>query len=224
VEKLTTQIGIPLLFTLALVVCFAGHVFAGDTSRVVSVPALGVRSEGDPGVVNYILIQFDRTTMDDGPTVQFNEVNLGGGSLVGEEWKEGVHHAVKAVAQAVGDRGRDWLITIKNRSLTAFTDGMSASAAIAVGLLAAYRGDAIEPDVALSGQILPDGRLDVVGGLPVKIEAAAGAHYRKIVIPRDQILTPDWGLTSEVASRKRIELILAGTLEEAYQVMTGKAR
>ena len=197
---------------------------AGAASRVIVVPALGVQGEGLPGVVNYILIQFDRTTAEDGPTVQFNEFNLGGGSLVSEEWKQGVRRAVRAVAQAVGDDGHDWLITIKNRSATAFTDGMSASAAVAVGIMAAYRGDEIESDVALSGQITPDGRLDVVGGLDRKIEAAADAHYRAIVVPRDQMLAPDWILTTEVAGRNRVQLIQAATLEEAYQAMTAKSR
>ena len=197
---------------------------AGSASRVVSVPALGVRGEGLPGVVNYILIQFERTTAQDGPIVQFNEINLGGGSLVGEEWKEGVRRAVQAVTRIVGDEGHDWLITVKNRSMTALTDGASASAAVAVGIMAAYNGDAIGSDVAVSGQITPDGRLDVVGGLPVKIEAASSAHYRTIIVARDQMLTPDWMLSNEVAARRRIHLIQAGTLEEAYQAMTGKSR
>jgi uncharacterized protein len=223
VEKLTVLLRIFLI--LALVASFpATLAHAAGASQVISVPALGVQGEGLPGVVNYILIQFDRTTAQDGPTVQFNEVNLGGGSLVGEEWKEGVRRAVRAVTLAVGDDGRDWLITIKNRSRTALTDGMSASAAVAVGIMAAYRGDVIGSDVVLSGQITPDGRLDVVGGLPVKIEAAAGAHYRTIVVPRDQVLTPDWMLTTEVASRKRVQLIQVSTLEEAYQAMTGNSR
>lgn len=222
-EKLTVLFS-PLLI-LALGLSFpATSTYAGGASRVITVPALGVQGEGLPGVVNYIVIQFDRTTMEDGPTVQFNEVNLGGGSLVGEEWKEGVRRAVLAVAQAVGDDGRDWLITIKNRSMTSLTDGMSASAAVAVGIMAVYRGETIGSDVALSGQITTNGRLDVVGGLPLKIEAAAAARYRTIVIPRDQTLTPDWMLTTEVAGRKRVELIQVGTLEEAYQTMTGQSR
>jgi predicted S18 family serine protease len=90
--------------------------------------------------------------------------------------------------------------------------------------MAAYFGDPIGQDVALSGQITPDGRLDVVGSLPQKIEAAASAHYRVIVIPRDQIQMPDWAATSDAASRKRVQLIPAGTLQEAYQAMTGRSR
>jgi uncharacterized protein len=223
VEKLTVLLNIFLM--LVLVISLPSTLaYAGSASRVISVPALGVQGDGLPGVVNYILIQFDRITAEDGPTIQFNEVSLGGGSLVGEQWKEGVRRAVRAVAQAVGDDGRDWLITIKNRSMTAVTDGMSASASVAVGIMAAYKGDVIGSDVVLSGQITPDGRLDVVGGLPVKIEAAADANYRTIVVARDQMLMSDWMLTNDVASRKRVQLIQVSTLEEAYQAMTGKSR
>jgi len=191
---------------------------------IVSVPALGVQTDGMTGFVNYILIQFDRTAAQEGPTVEFNEINFGGGSRVGDEWKEGMLRAVQAVTLAVGDEGRDWLITIKNRSVTAFTDGTSAGAVVAVGIMAAYFGDPIREDTALSGQVTADGRLDVVGGLPVKIEAAAAAHYKTVVIPRDQNQMPDWTATNDAASRKRVQLISVGTLKEAYEAMTGKIR
>ena len=215
--KLTVSFG--LMFMLVLATMPAMSAYAGN-SNIVSVSTLGIQGEGLPGVVNYILVQLDHVASQGGPTIQFNEVNLGGGSLVGEEWKEGARRAVRAVLHAVGDSGHDWMITIKNRSATSLTDGMSASAAVAVAIMAAYRGGAIRSDVALSGQITPDGRLDVVGGLPVKIEAAANAHYRAIIVPRDQVLTPDWMSSTDVASRRRVQLIQAGTLDEAYQAMT----
>ena len=193
---------------------------SAGSSNIVSVPTLGVQGEGLPGIVNYILVQLDHVASQGGPTIQFNEVHLGGGSRVSEEWKEGARRAVRAVLHAMGDSGHDWLITIKNSSATSMTDGMSASAAVAVAIMAAYRGDVIRSDVALSGQITPDGRLDVVGGLPVKIEAAANAQYRTIIFPRDQVLMPDWVSSTDVASRRRVQLIQAGTLDEAYQAMT----
>lgn len=218
-EKLTGPWVAALLSAALAVPSYAG----GDT-RLISVPALGVQGDGLPGVVNYILIQLDRTGRQGGPTVQFNEMNLGGGSLVGDEWKDGVRRAVQAVARAVGDDGTDWLITIKNRSMTAITDGTSASGAVAVGLMALYHGEAIGSDIVLSGQITSDGKLDVVGGLPTKIDAAAAAHYRTVVVARDQMLTSDWQASTDAASRRRVQLIHAETLEEAYRVMTGKTR
>jgi uncharacterized protein len=217
VAKLTLPVLLACLLILAVMPAIPA---SAGSSNIVSVPTLGIQGEGLPGIVNYILVQFDHVASQGGPTIQFNEVNLGGGSRVGEEWKEGARRAVRAVLHAVGDSGHDWLITIKNRSATSLTDGMSASAAVAVAIMAAYRGDVIKSDVALSGQITPDGRLDVVGGLPVKIEAAANAQYRTIVISRDQPLTSDWASTMEVASRRRVQLIQVGSLDEAYQAMT----
>ena len=86
-----------LVFMLVLAVLHAIPSYAGN-STIVSMPALGVQGEGLPGVVNYILVQLDHVAAQSGPTVQFSEVNLGGGSLVGEEWKEGARRAVRAAS------------------------------------------------------------------------------------------------------------------------------
>ena len=141
-----------LVFMLVLAAMLVTPAYAGS-SNIVSVSTLGIQGEGLPGVVNYILVQLDYVASQGGPTIQFNEVNLGGGSRVGEEWKEGARRAVRAVLHAVGDSGHDWMITIKNRSATSLTDGMSASAAVAVAIMAAYRGGAIRIGC---GAIRPD--------------------------------------------------------------------
>ena len=104
-----------LLVSLASIGCPAPA--AAQAARIVSVPTLGVRADGLPGVINFVLIQFERTAAQNGPFIDFNEINLGGGSLVGEEWKDGVRHAVQAVARLVGEDGHDWRITLKNLSL-----------------------------------------------------------------------------------------------------------
>lgn len=193
-------------------------------SRVVSVPTLGVRTDGLPGVINYVLIQFERIAAQNGPVIDFNEINLGGGSLVGEEWKDGVRSAVQAVARLVGEDGHDWRITLKNRAVTAVTDGRSSSGAIAVGILAAYKGDTLRSDIAMSGVVMPDGRIDVVGGLASKLEVAAGGQYRSLVISRHQPYTSDWPQGEEAAARLRVALIQTRTLAEAYEAMTGSGR
>ena len=195
-----------------------------QSSRVVSVPTLGVRTDGLPGVINYVLIQFERIAAQNGPVIDFNEINLGGGSLVGEEWKDGVRSAVQAVSRLVGEDGHDWRITLKNRAVTAVTDGRSSSGAIAVGILAAYKGDTLRSDIAMSGVVTPDGRIDVVGGLASKLEVAAGGQYRSLVISRHQPYTSDWPQGEEAAARLRVALIQTRTLAEAYEAMTGSGR
>jgi predicted S18 family serine protease len=100
---------------------------------------------------------------------------------------------------------------------------MSASSAVAVGLVAAWRGDDIRSDVALTGKILPNGQIESVGALFTKVEAAARAQFKTILVPRRQSDKADWDL-SQLANRWNVTIIEVGTLEEAYQLMTTARR
>jgi predicted S18 family serine protease len=214
-----------LIFLLStIILCTqAFPLWSADSHRLTTVPALGVLAGGQTGIVHYIVLQIDKDPRQEGPTVQFNEINLGGGSLVSEDWKEGIKQAVAAATKAVGEDGREWVITIKNRSYSALTEGMSASSAVAVGIVAAWRGDDIKSDVALTGKIMPDGQIESVGALPIKVEAAARAQFKTILVPRGQLYTTDWDL-SQLAIRWNIKILEVGTLEEAYQLMTTAGR
>jgi len=213
-----------LLFLLTIILCAqALPLWSADSRRFATVPALGVRAGGQTGVVHYVVLQIDKDPRLGGPTVQFNEINLGGGSIVSEDWKEGVKHAVEAATRAVGEDGRDWVITIKNRSYNALTEGMSASSAIAVGIMAAWRGDDIRPDVAMTGTIMPDGQIKSVSALLIKIEAAARAQFKTILVPRGQPDAADSDLF-KLESRWNIKIIEVTTLEEAYRLMTMPGR
>jgi len=88
---------------------------ADDSRRLATVPALGVLAGGQTGIVHYIVLQIDKDPRRGGPTVQFNEINFGGGSIVSEDWKDGIRQAVTAATKAVGEDGRGWVITVKNR-------------------------------------------------------------------------------------------------------------
>lgn len=197
---------------------------AADSRRLVTVPALGVLVGGQTGIVHYIVLQIDKDARQNGPTIQFNDIHLGGGSVVSDDWKEGVKHAVAAATKAaVGEDGREWVITIKNRSYNVLTEGMSASSAIAVGIVAAWRGDDVRSDVALTGTILPNGQIESVGAVSVKVEAAARAQFKTILVPRGQLDTADSDL-SQLSTRWNIRIIEVATLEEAYQLMTTAGR
>jgi predicted S18 family serine protease len=213
-----------ILLLSAIILCTqVSPLWSADSRRVVTVPALGVLAGGQTGVVQYIVLQIDKDSRQEGPTVQFNEISLGGGSIVSEDWKEGVKHAVVAATKTVGENGREWMITIKNRSYNAWTEGMSASSAVAVGLVAAWRGDDIRSDVVLTGTIRPDGQIESVGSLYTKIEAAARAQFKTILVPRGQLDKADWDL-SQLILRWNITVIEVATLEEAYQLMTTARR
>ena len=198
-------------------------VWPADSRRLATVPALGVLAGGQTGIVHYIVIQIDKDPRRDGPTVQFNEISLGGGSIVSEDWKEGVRQAVLAASNAVGEDGREWVITIKNRSYNSLTEGMSASSAVAVGIAAAWRGDHVKSDVALTGKIMPDGEIESVSALFAKVEAAARAQFKTVLVPRGQPDTPVLEF-SQLATKWNIKVIEVATLEEAYSLMTTPGR
>jgi predicted S18 family serine protease len=213
-----------VLLLSAVVLCTqALPVLADDSRRLATVPALGVLAGGQTGIVHYIVLQIDKDPRRGGLTVQFNEINFGGGSIVSEDWKDGIRQAVTAATKAVGEDGRGWVITVKNRSYNALTEGTSASSAVAVGLVAAWRGDRIKSDVALTGKIMPNGQIETVSALPVKIEAAARAQFKTILVPRGPLDTAEVDL-SQLATRWNIKIIEVATLEEAYPLMTTAGR
>ena len=212
-----------LLLSTIILCAQAFPLWSADSRRLTTVPALGVLAGGQTGIVHYVVLQIDKDPRQEGPRVQFNEINLGGGSTVGEDWKEGVKQAVAAATNAVGEDGREWVITIKNRSYNALTEGMSASSAVAVGIVAAWRGDEVKSGVALTGEIMPDGKIESVGALPIKIEAAARAQFKIMLIPRGQLYTADWDL-SQLATRWNIKILEVAMLEEAYQLMATAGR
>lgn len=106
-------------------------------------------------------------------------------------------------------------------------DGPSAGAITTIGVLAALRGDAVLPDVAMTGTINPDGTIGPVGGVPHKIDGAAEAGMRMVLIPygmrndRDLAADRDVDLFQRAADRG-IEIRAVGDIYEAYRLATGK--
>lgn len=78
----------------------------------------------------------------------------------------------------------DFLASIKADS--PIVGGPSASAAIAVAFSAALLGLPLRSDVVLTGMVLPDGSIGPVGGLKVKLEAAAQMGARVFLVPFGQ--------------------------------------
>ncbi len=67
-------------------------------------------------------------------------------------------------------------------------DGPSAGGAIALALASLLTGRKIRRDVAMTGEIDTQGRITRIGGLDVKLETAADAGCRTLIIPKDNLL------------------------------------
>jgi predicted S18 family serine protease len=92
--------------------------------------------------------------------------------------------------------------------------------ALAVGIIAAWRGNTIRSGVVLTGVITPDGRIKEVSDLPIKLQGAVAANRRAMLVLTGEARTSEWDLF-ELGQQRNIRVVEVGTLEEAYEMMTG---
>ncbi|TWU29417.1 S16 family serine protease [Bythopirellula polymerisocia] len=106
-------------------------------------------------------------------------------------------------------------------------DGPSAGALFTVGILPAVRGDQLNEEVTMTGTINPDGTIGPVGGIAYKLEGAAQAGKKTVLIPAFTRLQYD------AYSKEHIDLVEHGKKQgltvhqvndvwEAYELFTGK--
>jgi ATP-dependent Lon protease len=70
-------------------------------------------------------------------------------------------------------------------------DGPSAGGAIGIALASFLKGSKVRRDVAITGEIDTHGRITGIGGLDVKLETAAGAGCKTVIIPTENLHGPE---------------------------------
>ena len=103
-----------------------------------------------------------------------------GSADTGNSWK-----AAAAMASAVGVlySGQDPRGVQTSFEVSDEIDGSSAGGVLTVGVIAAMSGLAIDPKVAMTGTIGPDGSIGHVDGIEAKVRGAAQAGYTTVLIP-----------------------------------------
>lgn len=217
-------LGLPLAFAIM----WLNPAQAVEQRFFISVPILGVLDQNGKkvGAIQYLAVQIDRLPHKIGPEIQFNEGSRALGRFKGgalsPDWKEAAHTAVVAASRALDDDPRTWLVTIKNVGNAYLTDGPSASAALAVAILAAFRGDSLLSGTGMTGALEADGRISHVGAVPEKIQGAATGGLSTVLIPQGQSRTAEWDIRA-LSENLHVRVIEVRTLREAYEGMTGRS-
>ena len=104
--------------------------------------------------------------------------------------------------------------------------GPSASAAMAVAFLAAFRGETIPGNFSMTGMIDPDLTVGPVGGVPEKLTAVAEAGVRLFAVPAGQLVArdPNTGAQVDLEQLGRqlgVKVVEVYTVVDAYTLATG---
>ena len=112
---------------------------------------------------------------------------------------------------------------------TGNVDGPSAGGVTCLTILSALDGLPLPDDFAMTGTILPDGTIGVVGGVPDKMRAAAVAGVKRIFIPAFQriVQEKDGDAIKDVdlqrlADELKVELHFVENILEAYSILHNK--
>ncbi|GMV49733.1 hypothetical protein FBQ96_10675 [Nitrospirales bacterium NOB] len=127
--------------------------------------------------------------------------------------------AVERLAASLHPTGTISLYATFSGPLTA--EGTTAEAALAIGFLALLKGDPLLKEITITGTLEPDGRIGQVGQVQEKTSAAARAGYRVLLVPRGQFYAPRVNLI-KATSESNVLVREVDTIEEAYELMTGK--
>ena len=204
---------LPAVFLLLI----AGH-SSVSAEYVLELPILAAVKSNGQGVFEVLMLHWDQRAEPIPASLQWRVGNvvLGNAHLSSMatafryaiERTPGVHHSgtVTAIGLAYMPTG---------------SDGPSAGAAMAVGFMALFKGDRIHRGIAMTGTLHPDGSVGPVGSIPDKVRAAVREGYRTILIPSGQLRDPEWNLI-RLGMELNVDLKEVGTIEEAYQLMTGR--
>ncbi len=187
------------------------------SAHIVELPILAATKSNNLGVFEVLLLRWDQQPTPVPATLQWQIGNV----VLGHDNLRSMSAAFRfAIERTPSVQHSGTVTAIGIAYMATGSDGPSAGAAMAVGFIALFKGDTINRGVALTGTINPDGAVGPVGSVPDKVRAATREGYRTILIPAGQLHNPDWDLV-RLGLELNVEISEVGTIEEAYQRMTG---
>jgi Lon-like ATP-dependent protease len=132
---------------------------------------------------------------------------------LGEIAKEAVQNVSALIKKYTGEDISRFDIHIQFVGTSDGVEGDSASVSIATAVISALEGVAVDQSVAMTGSLSVRGQVLPVGGVTAKVEAAADAGLRRVLIPEDNLDD----LVLESRYRGIIEVIPVRTLRDVLK-------
>ncbi len=204
-----------------LIPVLMGAIVVNDAlaSRVVHIPISAANRTDNSNRFNTIEMRWDQNEVPDPLLLRWGKSQVpvrasGLSPLAGA-----FDYALTRLAPGQQPTGTLSLFTMSSASIS--TEGPGAGAALAVGFLAVLKGDRLIDGIALTGALESTGRIGQVRNITEKIKAAAREGYRVLLIPRGQMYAPQVRLVG-IGVEPNVVVREVGTIDEAYEIMTGK--
>jgi cell pole-organizing protein PopZ len=152
--------------------------------------------------------------------VGFFESEVGGS---GAMWRAAGWMAVITAGLLLGIDPSDYRYTY---DVGGRIDGPSAGTLMTVVTMATILGHTVKSDVTMTGTINPDGTVGPVGGIPHKIDGAAKAGKKLVLIPAGQRQSVDMATKQSVdvvdrGRRQNVDVREVSDIFDAYELLTG---
>jgi Lon-like ATP-dependent protease len=130
---------------------------------------------------------------------------------LGEIAKEAVQNVSAVIKKYTGEDPDAHDIHIQFVLTHEGVEGDSASVSVATAVISALEDLPVDQEVAMTGSLSVRGEVLPVGGVTAKIEAAAQAGFRRVIIPKANLAD----VLIEERYRQKIEIVPVETLDEA---------
>jgi len=174
---------------------------------------------GEVGKVNGLAIIGDRSGIimpiaaEAAPAQSKDEGKIIATGKLGEIAKEAVQNVSALIKKHTGTDISNYDIHIQFLQSYEGVEGDSASVSVATAVVSALENIPVDQSVALTGSLSIRGDVLPVGGVTGKIEAAAEAGIRKVLIPKSNLED----VLIEEHYREKIEIVPVETLSEVLE-------
>lgn len=168
---------------LVAILSFGATPCLAGAPREQLIPILGTTMGSHAtGIVAYIVVTFETRTDTSGLMVQFKS-SPGDFSHMAQT---SIDQAIRRVARSLSLSTDSWtvLLFVPYSGVTVYGESLSAMVGLSVAAMA--EGRSVSPGHVMTGTITPDGRIGVVGSVPLKITAASEAHLFRVLVPEEQ--------------------------------------
>jgi Lon-like ATP-dependent protease len=181
-----------------------------EVGRVNGLAVMGAET----GMTEYsgVLIQI---VADVTPAASRSEGKIIATGKLGDIAKEAVQNVSALIKKHTGEDISTHDVHIQFIGTYEGVEGDSASISVATAVISALEGLEVDQDTAMTGSLSIRGEVLPVGGVTAKIEAAAEAGIKKVVIPIQNLKD----VLIDKKYRKKIEIIPAETIKDVLNVV-----